>query len=194
MDCKAIALAAVMAAAGCGPAYLTAATQPTWNVKGPLASVIAASGGGHTASVGLGLGGQALGFEATLHAVDVGAATFALPPGLELAGGAVPATAADEGRYATMHSTLEARWQVVRWRGLGLHVRGGTSHGVVLDKMTLDRAWGLGYKAGAGVALRLHAHVVIWVDAAQTTFGFARGPAEGTSTLRGVTVGIALGR
>jgi hypothetical protein len=44
-----------------------------------------------------------------------------------------------EARYATVHSTLEARWTVVRLRRLGLHLRGGTSHGMVLDKPTLGR-------------------------------------------------------
>jgi hypothetical protein len=152
-----------------------------------------------TGSIGLGLGGRSIGFEATLHGVGVGEGTIAMPTVEQVAaahGAPVPASAENEmdARYATVHSTLEARWTVIRWRRLGLQLRGGASHGLVLDKPTLAREWGIGYKAGAGIELRLHKHVVVWVDAAQTTLRFARGPAEGETTLRGVTFGLALGR
>jgi hypothetical protein len=120
-----------------------------------------------TGSIGLGLGGRSIGFEATLHGVGVGEGTIAMPTVEQVAaahGAPVPASAETE------------------------------MHGLVLDKPTLAREWGIGYKAGAGIELRLHKHVVVWVDAAQTTLRFARGPAEGETTLRGVTFGLALGR
>jgi hypothetical protein len=170
--------------AGCGPAYMTAAAHPSRQITGPLAPVIAQAPGrddGYTGAIGLGLGNKHLGFEANVHALNIGPGTFSAPVDDAM------------GRWATVQTTLEARWTWLRWRRLGLMVKGGGTHAAVIDKMTGDRALGIGYTYAAGVEVMFR-NVTVWADASQTWIRFVDGPAMGDSELRGITVGLSLWR
>jgi hypothetical protein len=88
---------------------------------------------------------------------------------------------------------MEARWTWLRWGKLGLQVRGGGTHAAIVDKMTGDRAWGIGYTYGAGAEL-MFKNITFTATASETRLRFMDGPATGASYLREVTVGIALWR
>jgi hypothetical protein len=179
-----IAIFVLFATAACGPAYLTAATQPTRSIRGPLAPVIEQAPGadtGYSGSLGLGLGNRNLGFEAQAHGLNIGKGTFEKPVDAAM------------GRWATVQTTLEARWTFLTWGKLGLQVRGGGTHAAIVDKMSGERVWGIGYTYGAGAEVSLK-NVTFWATASETRVRFQEGPATGASYLRGVTVGVALWR
>jgi hypothetical protein len=174
----------LLATAACGPAYMTAAAQPARSIRGPLAPVIdQAPGGdtGYTGSLGIGLGNRHLGFEGQVHALNIGKGTFAAPVDAAM------------GRWATVQTTMEARWTFLRWGRFGIQARGGGTHAAIVDKMSGDRSWGIGYTYGAGVELQFK-NVTFWANASETRLRFMDGPATGASYLRGVTLGVALWR
>lgn len=169
----------------CGPAYLTVATRPRGTVTGPLAPVIDQMPGrteGYTGAVGVGLGNRHLGFEVQVHGLNVGKGTFAAP--------------VDDGmgRWAVAQATAEARWTWLRWGRLGLQVRGGGNHTAIVDKMTGERTWGIGYTIGAGAEVNVSKAITVWAAASDTFVKFMDGPADGNSDLRDLTVGLALWR
>jgi hypothetical protein len=174
----------VLLTGACGPAYMTLATRGQGAIHGPIAPVIDQMPGrdeGYTGAVGLGLGNRHLGMELAVHGLNVGKGTFAAPVDDAM------------GRWAVAQATAEARWTWLRWGRLGLQVRGGGNHTVIVDKMTGARSLGIGYTYGAGAELMFKS-VTVWATASRTGVRFIDGPAQGDSQLRDLTVGISLWR
>lgn len=86
---------------------------------------------------------------------------------------------------------VDVRWRVLRWHGLSPSLAAGPARVVLVDRTTGDRSWGNGLRFGAGAQYQL-GRIAIYADAYREIVAFSDGPATGTSTLDGVTVGLSL--
>jgi len=95
-----------------------------------------------------------------------------------------------EGQLA---ATIAAniRWSMFRWNGVTPSLAAGPARMMLLDRSTGERTWGNGIRASAGLQYKL-GPIAIYGDAYHEVIGFSRGVATGTSTLEGVTIGLAL--
>jgi hypothetical protein len=193
----------VVIVSACGPTYMTAGYQPKWSASGPLAPVIAQNNGGgdsgtaNAFSLGLGLGNRRVSIESAIQTFNVGAGTFDVAPGVvaaTLIAEGEEDDAAIAGRWATAATALDVRVTAVRWKRLGLYARAGASRAVILDKATLERSWGTGYRYGAGLEVTFLKSAALSIEAGDTRIGFDDGIAAGWTTLRGATLGLVLAR
>ena len=86
---------------------------------------------------------------------------------------------------------VNARWAVLRWKGISPVIAAGPAHMMLLDRTTGDRTWGNGVRAAAGLQYRMGA-VALFADAYHEVVVFASGAAAGASKLDGVMFGLAL--
>jgi len=83
------------------------------------------------------------------------------------------------------------RWSVLRWKGLSPSIVTGPVRMMLLDRSTGDRTWGNGLRFGAGAQYRL-GPIAIYGDLYREVVAFGGGAAQGTTTLDGITLGLAL--
>lgn len=96
----------------------------------------------------------------------------------------------------SLAATLGAnvRWSVLRWHGLTPSLAAGPVRTMLLDRTTGDRTWGNGVRFAAGAYWhpKLLGPLAIYGDVYREVIVFSDGPANGTSRIDGVTVGLAL--
>ncbi len=85
----------------------------------------------------------------------------------------------------------DVRWSVLHWKGITPSVAAGPVRMLLLDRTTGDRTWGNGVRVGVGAQYRL-GPISIFGDLYHEIAVFGGGPAMGTTTLDGITVGLAL--
>jgi hypothetical protein len=90
-------------------------------------------------------------------------------------------------------STLGAnvRWETYHWKGLSPTVAAGPARILLLDRTTGERTWGNALRFGSGVQYRL-GPVAIYGDIYREIAAFSSGAATGTTTIDGMTIGLAL--
>jgi hypothetical protein len=83
------------------------------------------------------------------------------------------------------------RWSAYRWKGLSSMVAAGPARVLLLDRTSGERTWGNAVRFGSGVQYQL-GRIAIYGDWYREMIAFGGGAATGTTTLDGVTVGLAL--
>jgi hypothetical protein len=132
------------------------------------------STGGHNYSLEAGFGNSKITVNSLLAVHDVTSNSFT--PGA--------------GYLAT---TLGAnvRWMVLRWKGLSPTLAAGPAKLMLVDRSSGERVWGNAVRFGGGAQYKL-GPIAIYGDVYREMVAFSSGAANGTTTLDGVTVGIAL--
>jgi hypothetical protein len=85
----------------------------------------------------------------------------------------------------------DVRWAVLRWKGLSPSLATGPARVLLLDRTTGARTWGNALRFGAGAQYRI-GPIAIYGDVYREIVAFSGGAAQGTTTLDGVTFGLAL--
>lgn len=93
--------------------------------------------------------------------------------------------------YLSSTVGVNARWNVLDWHGLQPSIVAGPNRVMLLDRNSGEMTWGNSLRFGGGVQYRL-GPVAVYGDAYREIISFSGGPAQGTTTLDGVTVGLAL--
>jgi hypothetical protein len=93
--------------------------------------------------------------------------------------------------YLATTMAANIRWAAFRWKGLSPMLAAGPARMLLLDRTTGDRAWGNGVRAVAGVQYKL-GPIAVYGDFYHEVVVFDGGAAQGTTTLDGVSVGLAL--
>lgn len=83
------------------------------------------------------------------------------------------------------------RWQVLRWKGLSPTIAVGPGRMMLLDRSSGTRQWGNMLRFGTGVQYKLGA-IAVYGDIYREIAAFSGGAAQGTTTLDGITFGLAL--
>jgi hypothetical protein len=83
------------------------------------------------------------------------------------------------------------RWSVLRWKGLSPTLAVGPGRMMLLDRTTGARTWGNGLRFAGGVQYRL-GPISVYGDVYREIVAFGGGAAQGTTTLDGITLGLAL--
>jgi len=82
---------------------------------------------------------------------------------------------------------VNLRWAMFKWHNLSPSLAAGPVRMMILDRASGDRAWGNGLKFGAGAQYQL-GPIALYADLYREIAAFD----AGTTTLDGLTVGIAL--
>ena len=189
-----LALLALAVLAACHP-VVSVGYDTRSTTRGPLAALsgraiaqrqtsaaatdqAAPDGGTYTLAVGG--GARDFTISGTLTAHDVTGASFASPSD-------------GSPQYLTGAVGLDFGWTWLRWKALSTSLHAGPGRMVVLDRASGERSWGNGLHYGAGVAVSLKL-VSLLADLHRDSFVFDDGPATGTSTMSGLTIGVALFR
>ncbi|TMQ13795.1 MAG: hypothetical protein E6J90_27860 [Deltaproteobacteria bacterium] len=85
----------------------------------------------------------------------------------------------------------DVRWAVLRWKGLSPTIAAGPARMMLLDRTTGERTWGNAVRFGGGVQYKLGA-IALYGDVYREVVAFGAGAAQGTTTLDGITFGLAL--
>jgi hypothetical protein len=83
------------------------------------------------------------------------------------------------------------RWEAYHWHGLSPTLAAGPARILLLDRNTGERAWGNALRGATGLQFQL-GPVAIYGDVYREVAAFSGGAASGTTTIDGVTVGLAL--
>jgi hypothetical protein len=176
--------AVLVVLAGC---HLRAGLDAASRTNGPLRSLMSQStvsrddgvinlppDNGRSYSLEAGFGTRTLTFNGVLAVHDVTSTSFT--PGA--------------GYLAT---TLggNIRWSVLRWKGLSPTIAIGPGRMMLLDRTTGARTWGNGLRFASGVQYRL-GPIAVYGDIYREIVAFSGGAAQGTTTLDGITLGLAL--
>jgi hypothetical protein len=86
---------------------------------------------------------------------------------------------------------VDVRWSMFRWKNLSPSLAAGPVRMMLLDRASGERSWGNGLRVGAGAQYKL-GPIAVYGDFYREIIVFDDGAADGTTTLDGVTVGIAL--
>jgi len=129
---------------------------------------------GRNYSVGGGFGDRHITIGMSLSAHDATQASFA------------PGTG-----YLAMTAAIDLRWTIMRFAHIAPVVDVGPARMMLLDRTTGDRTWGNGLHFGGGVQL-VFGRFAMFGAAYREVIVFDGGAAKGTSTLDGITVGLAL--
>ncbi len=93
-------------------------------------------------------------------------------------------------QYVSGAAAIDARWAFFRFKGMSTVASLAPSYTMLVDTTNAAKYWGNGIRIGGGVAYQLSA-VSVFADAYSETLMFQDGPAQGNSTRRGITVGVA---
>jgi hypothetical protein len=172
--------------AGCHP-KLSIGYDATAHTRGPIANLqtisrvqavtgiaTAAPPVGRNYNLGLGFGDKRLTIGAVVNANNVSGST------LEVTG----------PQYVSASGSLEVRYAWLRIKNFSTEVQLAPTRTILVDSTTGDRSWGSGLRYGAGVRVSL-AMFSVFADAYQEKMVFIEGPAEGSSTRTGMTLGVA---
>jgi hypothetical protein len=178
------ALAVLVVATGC---HLRAGFDAASHASGPLQAAMASSSvsrsdgvlnlppqGGRNYALEAGFGNSTLTVNGMMVVHDVTSTRFT--PGA--------------GYLAT---TLGAsvRWEAYHWHDLSPTLAAGPARILLLDRNTGDRTWGNALRGATGLQLRL-GPIAVYGDIYREIAAFRGGAASGTTTIEGVTLGLAL--
>jgi hypothetical protein len=93
--------------------------------------------------------------------------------------------------YLTATAGANVRWSMFRWKGVSPSLAAGPVRMMLLDRSSGERTWGNGLRFGAGAQYRV-GPVAIYADLYREVVAFGGGAAQGTTSLDGLTVGLAL--
>jgi hypothetical protein len=130
--------------------------------------------GGHNYALEAGFGNHILTFNSVLAVHDVTSTSFTAGAG-----------------YLTTTVGADVRWAMFRWKGLSPSLAVGPARVMLLDRTTGDRTWGNALRFGVGAQYRL-GPIAIYGDLYREVVAFSGGAAQGTTTLDGITFGLAL--
>ena len=181
---RCLQLVVVLVVAGC---HLRTGLDAASRVNGPLGAVMTRSSvsrsdgvlnlpqtGGRNYSLEAGFGNSAITVNGLVAVHDVTSTSFTAGAG-----------------YLATTLGADVRWAVLRWKGLSPTVAAGPARMMLVDRTTGDRTWGNAIRFGAGVQYRL-GPIVLYGDVYREAVAFSSGAAQGTTTLDGVTLGLAL--
>jgi hypothetical protein len=193
-------LVLLLALGACQP-YVSAGSDASWHVHGPLATALgqtvvprtttsaavtpATPGGNY--SFGFGMSARDFSFGVGLHATDVTSDSLSIPTASTLA------SYATSPHYVTGGGSLDVSWTWLRVKLLSTSLHVGPSYDMLLDRMTGARNYGPGVRYGAGLTAQLWI-INAYVDLYREALVFNDGPAAGFNSTTGVTIGIALRR
>ncbi|HEX3762002.1 MAG TPA: hypothetical protein VHW23_25050 [Kofleriaceae bacterium] len=83
------------------------------------------------------------------------------------------------------------RWEAYHWKGLSPTLAAGPARILLLDRSSGDRIWGNAVRGAAGLQFQL-GPIAIYGDLYHEMAAFSRGPATGTTTIQGLTFGLAV--
>ncbi len=129
---------------------------------------------GHNYSIAGGFGDRHLTVGLGLTAHDVTQASFA------------PGTG-----YLAMSAGIDLRWRVCEIAHIAPVIDVGPARMMLLDRSSGDMTWGNGIRFGGGAEV-VFGRFAIYGDAYREVVAFDGGAAKGTSTLDGITIGLAL--
>ncbi|HET7504101.1 MAG TPA: hypothetical protein VFK02_23935 [Kofleriaceae bacterium] len=92
-----------------------------------------------------------------------------------------------------LSTTLGAnvRWAILHWHGLEPSVAAGPARVLRLDRASGDSTWGNAVRFGAGAQYRL-GPIALYGDLYREVAAFGDGAAQGTTTIDGLTLGLAI--
>jgi hypothetical protein len=93
--------------------------------------------------------------------------------------------------YLSATAGASVRWSMFRWKGVSPSLAAGPVRMMLLDRSSGERTWGNGLRFSAGAQYRV-GPVAIYADVYREVVAFGAGAAEGTTSLDGLTVGLAL--
>jgi len=94
-------------------------------------------------------------------------------------------------RYVAGTASLDFGCDLLHWKHFAVNLHAGPALGGILDRMTGGTYAAQGMRAGGELSASL-GPLTAFVDASETYVAFGDGPAQGTSKLTGVTIGLAL--
>jgi len=92
--------------------------------------------------------------------------------------------------YVTATGAVDVSWSWLRWKLLSTALHGGPARTLLVDRTTGGTSWANGVRYGASAAVSL-AIVTLYADLHRELVQFSDGPAEGTSSITGLTLGVA---
>jgi hypothetical protein len=180
---SALVLAFVIVLPGC---HLRAGMDAASRASGPLRTVMSQSTvsrdgvvnlpptSGRNYALEAGFGNSTFTFNGVLAVHDVTSTSFTPGAG-----------------YLTSTLGADVRWAVLRWKGLSPSLAAGPARVLLVDRTTGDRTWGNALRFGGGAQYRI-GPIAIYGDVYREVAVWNGGPAQGTTTLDGVTFGLAL--
>jgi hypothetical protein len=181
---RCLPFAVLVMVAGC---HLRAGFDAASRVNGPLQAAMASSSVSRTDGVlnlpdqvgrnyalETGFGTSTLTVNGVMVVHDVTSTSFTPGPGL-------------------LATTLggNVRWEVYHWHGLSPTLAAGPARVLLLDRSSGDRTWGNAVRGAAGLQFQL-GPIAVYGDLYHEMVSFSRGPATGTTTIQGVTFGLAV--
>jgi hypothetical protein len=183
---KLAVLALCLAASACSP-KLTVGYDATAHVRGPLANLqtisrveavtgidMPAPPEGRNYSLGIAFGDKNLTIGGRVSANNISKSTVEI----------------DGAQYASASGALDVRYNVLRFNHFSTGLLLAPSRTLLVDSTGGTHSWGSGIRYGGGAAVSMFGFSV-FAEGYQEKMIFIDGPAEGTSTRTGVTVGLA---
>jgi hypothetical protein len=183
---KLLALAICLAATGCSP-KLSVGYDTTAKVTGPLANlqtisrVEAVTGTdtspppeGRNYSLGLAFGDKNFTIGTRVGANNISGSTLSV----------------DGPQYMSASGAIDFRYNLIRFKHVALGMELAPTRTLLVDSTDGTRSWGSGIRYGGGASVML-GPLSVYADAYQEKMMFIEGPADGTSTRTGVTLGVA---
>jgi hypothetical protein len=160
-----------------GPLAKLATPQPI--ARAPLAGDAAApEDTGANYSLALGIGTKDFRIAAALHTRDASSSTLTIPlDGMR--------------HYNNASAALDFQWSFLRLKHFATTIHAGPARTLLVDRGTGEHEWGFGARYGAGLELTW-GYASVFADAYRESIVFDAGPAQGTSTVSGVMVGVAV--
>lgn len=178
------ALAVLVVATGC---HLRAGFDAASRASGPLQAVMARSSvsrsdgvldlpaqGGRNYALEAGFGNSTLTVNGVMVVHDVTSTSFTPGAG-----------------YLSTTLGADVRWEAYHWHGLSPTVAAGPARILLLERSSGDRTWGNALRGAAGVQYQL-GPIAIYGDVYHEIAVFSSGAATGTTTIQGVTLGLAV--
>jgi len=92
--------------------------------------------------------------------------------------------------YTMLTGAIDLRWTLARWRGLSAGINVSPTRTLLVARDYSELEVGSGVRGGGGIAYTRKAWSV-YADYYRGIVGFGSGPAEGTTTLSGLVLGVA---
>ncbi len=86
---------------------------------------------------------------------------------------------------------VDVRWSMLTWKNLSPSVAAGPVRMMLLDRASGERTWGNGLRVGGGAQYQV-GPIAVYGELYREVIVFGDGAADGTTTLDGLTFGLAL--
>lgn len=136
---------------------------------------------GNTYSLQLGwrMSSFAIGFDVQAHDADKSTFSTSMTAGAP--------------RYAAATGALDLSWKPIGFSIFSTYVHAGPAMGALLERSSGDYQVGKGLRFGGGLMIDLKV-ATAFVDLYQTELIFSEGAAQGSSAIKGATIGIGFNR